>query len=78
VLAVDNYPPFVEEVNRQAQRLGLADRLEARVADMRELDFPPASFDVVWCEGAVYNVGLRDRAPRVAPAARAGRTHSGH
>jgi ubiquinone/menaquinone biosynthesis C-methylase UbiE len=58
VLAIDNYPPFVEELNRQAQRLGLADRLEARVADMRELDFPPASFDVVWCEGAIYNVGF--------------------
>ncbi len=58
VLAIDNYPPFVEELNRQAQRLGLADRLEARVADMRALDFPTASFDVVWCEGAIYNVGF--------------------
>lgn len=58
VLAIDNYPLFIEELNRQAQRLGLADRLEARVADMRALDFPTASFDVVWCEGAIYNVGF--------------------
>jgi len=33
-------------------------RLEARVADMRALDFPLASFDVVWCEGAIYNLGF--------------------
>jgi SAM-dependent methyltransferase len=58
VLAIDNYPPFVEELNREAQRLGLGNRLEARVADMRALDFPSASFDVIWCEGAIYNVGF--------------------
>jgi SAM-dependent methyltransferase len=51
-------PTVCRELNRQAQRLGLADRLEARVADMRALDFPPASFEVVWCEGAIYNVGF--------------------
>lgn len=58
VVAIDNHPPFIEELNREAQRLGLAERLEARVADMGALDFPPASFDVVWCEGAIYNVGF--------------------
>lgn len=58
VLAIDNHRPFIEELNLEARRLGLADRLEARVADMRALDFPPGSFDVVWCEGAVYNVGF--------------------
>jgi SAM-dependent methyltransferase len=25
---------------------------------MRELDFPDASFDVLWCEGAIYVVGF--------------------
>lgn len=58
VLAIDNYPPFIEELNLEAERLGLAGRLESRVADMRALDFATASFDVVWCEGAIYNVGF--------------------
>ena len=35
IVAVDNHPPFVEELNRQTQALGLADRIEARVGDMR-------------------------------------------
>jgi SAM-dependent methyltransferase len=64
VTAVDNHPPFVEELNRQARRLGLTDRLEARVGDMRQLDFAPASYDLIWSEGAIYimgfEAGLRD------------------
>jgi SAM-dependent methyltransferase len=32
IVAVDNHAPFVEELNRHAQALGLADRLEARPA----------------------------------------------
>jgi SAM-dependent methyltransferase len=50
--------PFVEELNRKALNLGLAHRLEARVADMRQLDFAPASFDLIWCEGAIYIIGF--------------------
>ena len=58
IVAVDNHPPFVDELNRRAQEQGLADRLEARVADMRRLDFAEGSFDLIWCEGAIYNVGV--------------------
>jgi len=57
-VAIDNHPPFIDELNRQAKILGLADRIEARVADMSRLKFPPASFDLIWCEGAVYVVGF--------------------
>ena len=58
IVAVDNHPPFVDALNREARRLGLADRLQARVADMRHLDFDHASFDLIWCEGAIYVMGV--------------------
>jgi SAM-dependent methyltransferase len=58
VVAVDNHPPFVEELNRQAQARGIADRLDARVGDMRELDFASGAFDLVWSEGAIYIMGF--------------------
>ena len=58
IVAVDTHPPFVDALNREARRLGITDRLEARVADMRSLDFPDGSFDLIWCEGAIYNVGV--------------------
>ena len=58
IVAVDNHPPFIDALNREARRLGIADRLEARVADMRFLEFADGSFDLIWCEGAIYNVGV--------------------
>jgi SAM-dependent methyltransferase len=57
-VAIDNHPPFVDELNRWARTLGLADRVQGRVADMRGLDFAPGSFDLVWSEGAIYVVGF--------------------
>jgi SAM-dependent methyltransferase len=56
IVAVDNHGPFVAELKKQA--LALADRLDARVGDMRRLDFVTTPFDVIWCEGAIYNVGF--------------------
>ncbi len=58
VVAIDTHPPFLTELNRRARRLGVARRLDTRVGDMRGLDFPPASFDLLWCEGAIYNIGF--------------------
>ena len=58
IVAIDNHPQFIDVLNAEARRLGLADRLEARVADMRSLDFADGSFDLIWCEGAIYNVGV--------------------
>jgi len=59
VLAIDNHLPFIEELNRQARRLGLADRLEARVADMRELTSrPPRS---TWCGARARSTSLASR-----------------
>ncbi|MDE0356016.1 MAG: class I SAM-dependent methyltransferase, partial [Deltaproteobacteria bacterium] len=58
IVAIDNHPPFVDELNREARRLGLAGRVEARVVDMRHLDFAEASFDLIWCESAIYITGV--------------------
>ncbi len=58
IVAVDNHPPFVDALKREVHELGIADRVEACVADMRRLDFTDGSFDLIWCEGAIYNMGL--------------------
>ena len=58
ILAIDNHPAFVDVLNHEIHRAGLADRVEARVGDMRRLDFEAESFDLIWCEGAIYNVGV--------------------
>ncbi len=58
ILAVDRYPPFVEEVRERAAARGLSDRVTAVVGDMKALGLPPASFDLVWCEGAIFVLGF--------------------
>jgi SAM-dependent methyltransferase len=66
-VAIDNHPPFVEEANRQTRALGLSGRVEARIGDMQRLDFAPGSFDVIWCEGAIYVPGFEDGLTRWRP-----------
>lgn len=58
ILAIDLHAPLVERLRSQLQSQGLSERVEARVADMSALNLPAASFDLVWSEGALYNLGL--------------------
>jgi SAM-dependent methyltransferase len=60
VLAVDSYPPFIDELRARIAARGLSDRVIARVGDMKALGLPPASFDVVWCEGALFVLGFEE------------------
>jgi SAM-dependent methyltransferase len=55
VRAVDTHPPFVEAARARAAALGAADRFEGAVADMGAETGP---FDLIWCEGAIYNLGV--------------------
>jgi SAM-dependent methyltransferase len=58
IVAVDNHPPFVAQLGRRAAELSLGDRVVAQVGDMNDLQFPDGSFDVVWCEGAIFIIGF--------------------
>lgn len=74
ITAIDNHQPFVDETNRRAAMHGLGQRVRATLGDMRSLDFQPASFDLIWCEGAAYIMGvdkaLRDWRPLLKPGGR--------
>jgi SAM-dependent methyltransferase len=58
IVAIDKHAPFVERLRQTVAARGLAGQIDARVGDMLQLDLPPHSFDLVWSEGAVYNVGI--------------------
>ncbi|MEM1315338.1 MAG: methyltransferase domain-containing protein [Pseudomonadota bacterium] len=58
VFACDLHPPYVAEARRRAEALGLADRLDAQVADMAAPPLAPASLDLIWSEAAIYNLGV--------------------
>jgi SAM-dependent methyltransferase len=60
VLALDYLPLMIERARSNAEQAGVSERLEVLEQDMRQMDFPPASFDVVWSEGAIYNLGFEN------------------
>lgn len=58
ITAVDFLPPFLERLELEAQRRGVSDRITTMAASMDELAFEPESLDVIWAEGAIYNIGF--------------------
>ena len=58
ITAVDLYPEFLHELNDKSERLGLKEKIVTLRKSMEDLPFKSEEFDVVWSEGAIYNVGF--------------------
>jgi len=58
VTAVDFLSAFTDELAAAAAREALGDRIETQVASMEALSFEMQSFDAIWSEGAIYNMGF--------------------
>lgn len=58
VVALDLLPRMIARVREAAEGAGFADRLETVQADMNDMVFQPAGFDVIWSEGAIYFIGF--------------------
>lgn len=58
ITAVDIFPEFLEELERRCRPLHLTATVETLCASMDALPFMPESLDLIWSEGAVYNMGF--------------------
>jgi len=58
IVAVDSHAPSIERLNATIAARGLSQRVHAQVGDMAHLELPPESCDLVWSEGALYNIGI--------------------
>lgn len=58
IIATDVYQPFLDRTTKRTQAAGAADRVSVLKRDMADLDFEPESFDIIWCEGAAYIMGV--------------------
>ncbi|WP_242028364.1 class I SAM-dependent methyltransferase [Pseudanabaena sp. FACHB-2040] len=56
VCAVDFSQAFLDELEAHAEARGLRDRVQTVQGDMGSLNWPPASIDLLWSEGAAYNL----------------------
>jgi len=60
IVAVDNHAPSIERLRAAVKERGLAERVRPVVGDMAKPGLPSASFDLVWSEGALYNIGIEN------------------
>lgn len=58
-VALDLFPEFINQLAKRAAGLGLSNRIETIVGSMDELPFAEDEFDVIWSEGAIYNIGFQ-------------------
>lgn len=58
VTAIDLLPPFLEQLDARAKDAHLDDRITTVQASMGDLCYEDESFDLLWSEGAIYNIGF--------------------
>jgi ubiquinone/menaquinone biosynthesis C-methylase UbiE len=60
ITAVDTHQPFLDRLQAQAAAEGLGSQIVVCNQSMKALDFPDASFDAIWSEGAIYIMGFAE------------------
>lgn len=68
IQAVDAHGAFLETLKRRAERAGLANRIETHLMDMRDIPARFPRIDLLWSEGAAYNMGFAQALPSWAAA----------
>jgi len=58
VTGIDTHAPFLAEARRRAAAAGHAARFTAIEADMAAPPLSDACADLIWCEGAIYIIGV--------------------
>lgn len=58
ITGIDLFPTFVDLFNSNARKLNLQDRVKGIVGSMDKLPFKEEELDLIWCEGAIYNIGF--------------------
>lgn len=58
IVALDSHAPSIERLRATVAERGLDSRIRPVVGDMAEPGLLPESFDLVWSEGALYNIGI--------------------
>ncbi len=59
IVAIDSHAPSIQRLQAAIAERGLSSRIRAIVGDMAHPQLPPGSLDLIWSEGALYNLGLR-------------------
>ncbi|MEN8251750.1 MAG: class I SAM-dependent methyltransferase [Bacteroidota bacterium] len=58
IIAVDLFPEFLKKLMGKAENLGLGNKITTLKESMDNLPFDNEEFDIIWSEGAIYNMGF--------------------
>lgn len=58
ITGIDLFPEFIERFNKNASRHQLEERVKGVTGSMDKLPFRDESLDLIWSEGAIYNIGF--------------------
>jgi len=58
ITGIDLFPVFIDRFNDNSRKLNLQDRVNGVVGSMDNLPFQNEEFDLIWSEGAIYNIGF--------------------
>jgi len=58
ITGLDFFPAFIDLFNLNAGKLNLQDRVKGLVGSMDNLPFQQEELDLIWSEGAIYNIGF--------------------
>jgi SAM-dependent methyltransferase len=56
--AVDSYQPFLDRLKQRAKEKGLAQLVRTHCMDMKDIPNVFPAIDLLWAEGAAYNIGF--------------------
>lgn len=56
--AVDSYQPFLDRLKERAKEKGLAQLVSTYCMDMKDIPIVFPTIDLLWAEGAAYNIGF--------------------
>jgi SAM-dependent methyltransferase len=58
ITGIDLFPTFIDLFNTNTKKLKLQDRIKGIVGSMENLPFQKEKIDLIWSEGAIYNIGF--------------------
>lgn len=58
ITGIDLFPTFIDRFNVNAGKLNLQDRVKGIIGSMDNLPFQHKELDLIWSEGAIYNIGF--------------------
>lgn len=58
ITGIDLFPVFINKLNKNSSKLNLQNKVKGIVGSMDKLPFHNEELDLIWSEGAIYNIGF--------------------